>query len=504
MKKRILSLILAALMLSSTALMTACSNNSAENNNETTQSNTTAQGSVETDESVNPEDLSDYEQRQLIPDNLPDVKYNGADYRILTHSDTQYYEELMSDELTGDACNDAIFNRNLDVESRFDVKFTVEQDDNPHDVAKTMATVGTLDYHLVGQYDYKAYTPITANALLNWYDVPHVDPDKPWHNKLANDDATVNNRLYAICSDLSITSMTYTHCIFTNIDMLADYGYSQDDIYGIVKEGKWTIDFFSKLIESMYKDENGNGKADTKDIYGFAYNVTNPADVWFNAFGGRVLGRDEDGNVTVTFMNDTTVDMVAKLLDLHYNNPGYEKLPSQYDEQDYFLNQMMTFAAMRFYAAFATLRDMDASYTMLPYPKWDEAQQNYYTNADDKFTVFVLPTPAYGEIDYIGTIFEALAAESYKKVYPEYYDTALKGKYSTDATTAEMIELIMAGRLFDFSFQFGESVFVRLPYFFRDLINDNNPNVASKYQGIQKALTKGMEKNFTKAYGLDE
>ena len=109
-----------------------------------------------------------------------------------------------------------------------------------------------------------------------------------------------------------------------------------------------------------------------------------------------------------------------------------------------------------------------------------------------------------GEIDYIGVIYEALCAESYKTVYPVYYDVALKGKYSTDADTADMVELIMAGRLFDFSFQFGETVFQRIPYMFRDCINDNNPNIASKFKGIQKALAKGMEKQFTKVYHLGD
>ncbi len=85
-----------------------------------------------------------------------------------------------------------------------------------------------------------------------------------------------------------------------------------------------------------------------------------------------------------------------------------------------------------------------------------------------------------------------------------YYDVALKGKYSTDAETADMVELIMAGRLFDFSFQFGESVFQRICYMFRDGINDNNPNIASKYKAVQKAMNKGMEKTFNKVYHLDD
>jgi len=504
MKKRILSALMAALMLSSAAMLGACSNNAADNNGETTQNATNNPEEVTNPEEVNVEELSDLEQRQLIPDDLPEEKYGGEEFRVVTNDGDQYEEEIWVEESNGEACNDAVYNRNIRIEDRFDVKIFCERNSSPASLPKTLSQAGTMDYHIVGLYDYQSYTPINAQALLNWYDTPHVNTDKPWHNKLANDDATVNGILYTICSDLATTSMTYTHAIFTNLDLAANYGFSASDLYGIVNEGKWTIDYVSEIIQDMYVDVNGDGKKDiNNDQFGFGYQVTNPADVWFNAFGGHYTGRDEAGNVIVTFMSDQTVSELEKLLQFHYENPGFAKLTTQYDEQKWFLDQKLVFAPMRFYAAFATLRDMDASYTMLPYPKWNEEQQEYYTNADDKFTVFALPTPSYNAIDFIGVIYEALCAESYKTVYPVYYDVALKGKYSTDAETADMVELIMAGRLFDFSFQFGESVFQRIPYMFRDCINDNNANIASKYKSIQKAMNKGMEKNFNKVYHLD-
>ena len=133
----------------------------------------------------------------------------------------------------------------------------------------------------------------------------------------------------------------------------------------------------------------------------------------------------------------------------------------------------------------------------------DENQEAYYTNADDKFTVFGLPLTSAPEIEFVSIIFEAMSAESYKTVFPAYYDQALKGKYSSDATTAEMVELIMAGRAFDFSFQVGESCFQRLPDLIRDHLVNNNPNLASAYKKLEKALAKSMDKILGKAYDLE-
>ncbi|MBQ8511060.1 MAG: hypothetical protein IJ497_00465, partial [Clostridia bacterium] len=87
-----------------------------------------------------------------------------------------------------------------------------------------------------------------------------------------------------------------------------------------------------------------------------------------------------------------------------------------------------------------------------------------------------------------------LAAESYRSVFPQYYDIALKGKYSVDKDTANMVDLVLAGRNFDFSFLFGDSEFQGLPYMFRDMLRDQVADIASRYAKIKKALNKSVDK----------
>ncbi len=505
MKNRLMSALLAALMLSSAVAMSACGES--EVNSETTPAqNTTTPTSGEAVEEVPEEELTDLERRQRIPDNLPEQKFDGEEFRVMTretYAGWQYSTEIWVEELNGDACNDAVYNRNVKIEDRFDVEISVTEDADALASLKTFVTAGTPDFHLVSFFDYQSYTPINAGVLMNWLEAPYVDLNQPWHNKMANDGATINNILYSICSDLSITSMTYTHAVFANTELLADFGHSTDEMYGYVKEGTWTIDKMMEITSDMYIDENGDGKASTQDTFGFGYQITNPGDVWLTAFGEKVCTYTEETGIELSFMSDKTVSILEKLLEFHYNNTGFTKLATQYDEETYFLEEKLVMAPMRFAAAYNKLREMDAVYTMLPFPKWDETQEGYYTNADDKFSVFGLPLTSAAEIDFVSIIFEAMAAESYKNVYPAYYDQALKGKYSSDATTAEMVELIMAGRAFDFSFQFGESCFQRLPYLIRDHLDKNNPNLASAYKKLEKALAKSMDKILGKAYDLE-
>ena len=98
MKKRILSVILALLMI--IPALAACSENKAEPENAPA-----ADPNTPSVEEVTPDndELSALEQRQLIPDNLPDVKYDGRDYLVETENRKVY--EILSEELTGEACN---------------------------------------------------------------------------------------------------------------------------------------------------------------------------------------------------------------------------------------------------------------------------------------------------------------------------------------------------------------------------------------------------------------
>ncbi|MBQ2726831.1 MAG: hypothetical protein IJF78_14095 [Clostridia bacterium] len=504
MKKRIMAAVLAALL--SASAFTACSESNAGTNTDETQPAAMSTEAVVTETEEPEKELTDLEKRQLIPDNLPDTKYDGAEFRVYTvdAAYADYEGEILAEEITGDACNDAVYNRNIRIEDRFDIRIGVGSDATPQAMCKTLAQSGTEDYHVVAMYDFKANEAITAEAVLNWYDAPYQDMSKPWHNSLANDGATINGILYAICSDLSYTSMTFTHCFFANIDLLDQYGYQRDDLYNMVKEGKWTIDAFISMIEPMYQDYNGNGKTDGDDLYGFGYSIWNPADVWITAFGEEIVSKNDEGRLEVTFMSDKTVSILEKLLSFHYDFQAFNLIDPQYGEETNFVNNKLVFAPMRFQAAYSKLREMESEYTMLPYPKWDEAQEGYYTNADDKFSVFCLPKPSYNNLEFISCIFEALCAESYKTVYPAYYDQALKGKYSTDATTAEMVDLVMAGRKFDFTFQFGSMLFQSLPYMIRNMLQDNNPNLASAYKRIQKSLTKNLDKRFYELYGYED
>ncbi len=65
-----------------------------------------------------------------LDDNLPDVSFDGYNFRILTDSTIKKYLFIESDGLGGDAVDEAVYLTNMEIENRFGVELsTVEVSD---------------------------------------------------------------------------------------------------------------------------------------------------------------------------------------------------------------------------------------------------------------------------------------------------------------------------------------------------------------------------------------
>ena len=147
--------------------------------------------------------------------------------------------------------------------------------------------------------------------------------------------------------------------------------------------------------------------------------------------------------------------------------------------------------------AFSTFRDMTDDYSILPYPKWDEAQEKYMTGAMDNYSVLGVPVTV-SDLEMVSIITESLNIESYKTLFPTYYEQALQSKYARDAESIEMIDILMAGRNFDFCTLFSSTI-IGIPFMVRELVAGKSTAFASKYKSLEKGAQKGLEK-VLKAY----
>lgn len=433
--------------------------------------------------------------RGNYPDDLPDTDLDGVRFRI---SVTDKYEyEMTAEEENGDICNDAVYTRNRLTEERFNLEIvsvvtemeaTDDQAAHSGYISKTVLA-GDDAFDLAGLYVWQAGGCILEGCFIDWKGVPYVDYSKPWWIAAVNEAFTCGGRQYVAVSDLSVTTLQLTYAYLFNKKIADNYGIG--DLYQTVGDGKWTIGVVSELAKRVYSDLNGSGKPDAEDLYAFVGDKVTGLDAYLPAFGQPLMTKDAEGYPRVSVNTERTVAALEKIYDLYYNSQG-SYVVEYWDKYTMFADSRSLFIQARIITLYDQLRDMDVDYGILPYPKFDEAQERYLVNSVDNYSVLGIPVTA-SDTGMIGLVTEALSAESYRSVVPAFYEVALQTKYTRDEDSVAMLDIIMNGRNYDFSILHG-SALNNLPYIFRELIANKKSDFASKYASVEDSLKSSAEK----------
>ena len=142
------------------------------------------------------------------------------------------------------------------------------------------------------------------------------------------------------------------------------------------------------------------------------------------------------------------------------------------------------------------LREMEDDYGVLPYPKLDEAQEEYYTHLLGRTGTFFLPKTLTDEkAGMVGHVVEVLSAYSYRYLCPAIYDVTLTNKGIRDEESLEMLTMIMDRRTYDFSMflEYGTSFPYAPGVCYRNLIATNNSNITSYYEKYLSQAEKSLK-----------
>ena len=474
MKKATIAMILvSALLLSSLA---GCGQGSEK---ETVGSETTPSATADTATETETEtELT----RENTPDTLPaDLDFGGEDIRILHRGGDHDVQVEITAENTGDVVDSSIFNRNISVEDRLNVKLTyVATTDEVHagtlvnELVKAAVAAGDPAYDLYANHMSQTTPYVLTQHFYNLNTQPYLDFSMPWWNQSFAEQITLESKNYMAAGDISQTMLRGTYVTIMNKDVLNEYhpGY---DVYDTVRAGGWTYDEFLRLAD-IYHDINGDGKADEGDVYGL---VRDSVGIINDAIVGSFdipLVENEGDTLKIVFNSEKTINFIEKMQVLLYDN-NYTLKQEYIDLPNKLMDNTALMTIFRL-SLTESLRDMEADYMILPCPKFDDAQQDYCGFTHNGFSVFCIPVSA-GNPDISAATLEALCAESYRTCTMAYYETTVKGKLARDDDTAEMIDLIHEGVRFDFGYVYSASLadLIQIP---RNFINNSkNSNGAS-------------------------
>jgi len=440
MKKRILILLFAALLCTSSFL--SCGGGETESTADTTAVPAETETEAETDS---------LEARKLVDDGLAAADFGGEEFRMLYQE--RYAEFQYVEEMTGDTLDDAIYNRNMTVEDRFNaviVHNTGAEEQLAMDI-KNSVLAGNDEYDL-----YMGHTMYTGKHSMqgifrNMYDLG-IDFSKPWYPQYAVENLTFNGKMFLTCSDICLSLASNTYCYYFNKDLILNN--SMEDPYTVVNEGRWTIDYVLGNVASVYQDLNGDGVVGNGDLYGFSGEKSNSTVAYLYSFDLDIMKMSDTGEISVPFGSDErSVNGIDKLKTLLYGSQGsYNVTADTQGNADMFVEQTAIFTTGVLGDSVNRYRDdCDFDYGIVPYPKYDDAQENYYTVAGGSISSSAIPLTVTRD-EFVATMFTALSAETWKSAIPQYYDVVLKYKGARDEASIAMIDTILNGRNLSFDF----------------------------------------------------
>jgi len=486
-KKQILFLIL-ALIFACSAIV-SCGGKSNNNNSNQDAENQPGGNEVQPGGEV--------ENTTAIPEpELPEITFGGYKFRIINtkpDSVTWLLTQVTANEETGDVFNDAVYRRNRQIEARYDIEIFEIVANDPGDAkakAQKSAKSGGDDYDLIFAYIGDSLNMAQAGLLYEINSVPYIDLTKPWWDKDVANDLSFSKRLYGVAGDLCFAHYSAVMPMFFNKKMLADFGLESP--YQLVKDGKWTLDKFADMSKGASVDLDGNGKWDQNDQYGFmSLNFLVYPSFMLSA-GEKFVRKDADDVPYFAAGSPRFVDVYEKIVDIL--NAGDHRFfdadaAGNHRFQDFMFpgNQVLFWHELMNWSKI--LRDMESDFGIIPTPKYDEAQEIYYSRVFNA-TMMAIPVTVT-DIEREGIILEALCAESYKSVKPVYYDTMLKTKISRDEESGEMLDIIFANRVYDMGYLYWDSA-VLSPY--TAMAKTGKKEVASYVEKNQTKATAAIQK----------
>lgn len=437
-------------------------------------------------------------QEDTLYSDLPEGDLGEYTFRVLNNQSNFAYTLFAPEELTGDAVDDAIYNRNRKVEEKLNINI-IEISETYSNITSFIKKSVNADDDLYDIFFNEAYlvSPLAlSNILVEVNDIPNLNLSKPWWDKGSIEAYTVKNHLYFINGELHLMNQESVLPVMFNKDIVQDNGL--ENIYDLVKSGKWTLDKFNDMMKTVSKDLDGDGIITGYDQLG-ATTHDGMFTGFFAAQGENIIKKDEEGMPYLVETDSRFYAVYDKLIDIMTNKEivARQSVTSNITNDDGANSWHNIFISGRslFYLEYLgsakKLRAMEQNFGIVPFPKFDETQ-DYVAYVGSLCAVLAVPI-TNRDLNRTGIILENICAESYRTVRPAYYDIVLYGKTIRDDESAEMLDLIFDRR----SYEIGAIYNFEIVGTVNSNLAKGNPDISSVIEKAREKTQKQIEKNFS-------
>jgi len=479
--KRLAAMLIAALMLIPTLASCSDGGSAADPSQTTAEETTTAET---TTAELQPDiPASDFEGAEFLFLTAGDADTNGVDWKTY---------DIWAEAENGDSVNDAVYTRNMYVNETYNVNIAEKQSEaTTLAEAQKVILAGEDVYDAIVSNLVSCATLAETDLTYNMYDIPYIDLTQPWWDTNLAENLSVAGKMNYATGDIMVLDNDAVWVLMFNKQMVDDMNL--DSPYDLVRNDEWYFDDFIEMMADVSADVNGDGKYEWADdrfglvtthmlgdtiMYNCGLQLTakNSDDIPEYKFNlERASSIAEDTGIIMT-SNNTVIADSTKILPADIRACFEDGRALFYGE----VLQCVT-----------RMRSSDTDFGVLPWPKYDEIQEEFASVAIPSAAKAVTVPKTQLDLDMTGVVLEAMAAKSMYTLTPAYYDVAITSKYMRDEESAEMLDIILANMSLDLAYVYNWGTLITN---YRNSIKANDGAFVSTVESGLSAFETAMAK----------
>lgn len=377
---------------------------------------------------------------------IPDERFDGYEFVIFTGAPVYInYCEADFEEPSDDAYQNALYKRNLTVEELLGVdikQYTVVREDR-FNTYNTVVLADSRDFNVAFMATFQAATAVFSGLTLDINDYLYIDLTEDWWDQASVEQLSIGGKTYMVAGEVLYSDKECIWMQFFMKDVIKEYGL--ENPYQLVDSGEWTMDKMIEMMDVASNDIDGNGIMLNNDMFGLVTHDENYPALWI-AGGEKLVKLTEEGEFELTWNSDRFNNVYTKLQTLMgnrenvANNMGYI-VQSILSKGTLFANAVTSDIK-------GSLRNGEYDFGIIPLPKYDRDQKEYYTMVAAQADLMVIPTT---NIDPYkdSIVLEALAYYGKEIMLPAYYDKQITYRMLRDEDSGRMLDIIFGNRVYD-------------------------------------------------------
>lgn len=368
-------------------------------------------------------------------------KYNSATAKIITAKKSL----VMPDDKMSKVMSDELTERNKQLEQLLGVTLACEERDADTMLAEIRAADKSGDYYadvimypqsMIGAF-------VMGGAVINMKGLPGFETDCGYYYETAVAAGTGGDAVYAVAGSASLDPGSLS-CIYFNKDMIKKLGLESP--YSLVDKGEWTLNKYVEYSKAASGHKSGY------NAYSAPNTIEYMEDIFFFGAGERFTDSTLGEFPVLRPVTDKSKAIVEKLrvatLEVRTTALEVDGIKEFAKGNTLFLIDKLSSAK--------TLANAKTDWGIVPVPKYDENQENYYSLSYSEEAMFfgaVATAPNYDMtadiIAGINIMSYGYTEDAYVKDYTYYY--------LRDNSSVRMVDTIVKNPVFDLAYSFAGS-----------------------------------------------